>query len=144
MLRYTMCIPDLSGVTRYLLTHYTLQTQIVLSLIAVLYVLAAMIRLAYFNVMEEEDQNRDETGAKIYTGLPVTSAALIFPAVLLIHMLIRADLTFLYFGDMLITGGLFISKIQIKKPQNKGIATMIFFGAVECVVLIFALKFLKK
>lgn len=89
MLRYTMCIPDLSGVTRYLLTHYTLQTQIVLSLIAVLYVLAAMIRLAYFNVMEEEDQNRDETGAKIYTGLPVTSAALIFPAVLLIHMLIR-------------------------------------------------------
>ena len=144
MLRYTMCIPDLSGVTRYLLTHYTLQTQIVLSLIAVLYVLAAMIRLAYFNVMEEEDQNRDETGAKIYTGLPVTSAALIFPAVLLIHMLIRADLTFLYFGVMLITGGLFISKIQIKKPQNKGIATMIFFGAVECVVLIFALKFLKK
>ena len=136
MLRYTMCIPDLSGVTRYLLTHYTLQTQIVLSLIAVLYVLAAMIRLAYFNVMEEEDQNRDETGAKIYT--------LIFPAVLLIHMLIRADLTFLYFGVMLITGGLFISKIQIKKPQNKGIATMIFFGAVECVVLIFALKFLKK
>ena len=144
MLRYTMCIPDLSGVTRYLLTHYTLQTQIVLSLIAVLYVLAAMIRLAYFNVMEEEDQNRDETGAKIYTGLPVTSAALIFPAVLLIHMLIRADLTFLYFGVMLITGGLFISKIQIKKPQNKGIATMIFFGAVECGVLIFALKFLKK
>ena len=144
MLRYTMCIPDLSGVTRYLLTHYTLQTQIVLSLIAVLYVLAAMIRLAYFNVMEEEDRNRDETGAKIYTGLPVTSAALIFPAVLLIHMLIRADLTFLYFGVMLITGGLFISKIQIKKPQNKGIATMIFFGAVECVVLIFALKFLKK
>lgn len=143
MLRYTMCIPDLSGVTRYLLTHYTLQTQIVLSLIAVLYVLAAMIRLAYFNVMEE-DQNRDETGAKIYTGLPVTSAALIFPAVLLIHMLIRADLTFLYFGVMLITGSLFISKIQIKKPQNKGIATMIFFGAVECVVLIFALKFLKK
>lgn len=143
MLRYTMCIPDLSGVTRYLLTHYTLQTQIVLNLIAVLYVLAAMIRLAYFNVMEE-DQNRDETGAKIYTGLPVTSAALIFPAVLLIHMLIRADLTFLYFGVMLITGGLFISKIQIKKPQNKGIATMIFFGAVECVVLIFALKFLKK
>ena len=128
---------------RYLLTHYTLQTQIVLSLIAVLYVLAAMIRLAYFNVMEE-DRNRDETGAKIYTGLPVTSAALIFPAVLLIHMLIRADLTFLYFGVMLITGGLFISKIQIKKPQNKGIATMIFFGAVECVVLIFALKFLKK
>ena len=108
------------------------------------YVLGGVIRLAYFNVMEEEDQNRDESGAKIYTGLPVTSAALIFPAVLLVHLLVRADLTFLYFGVMLITGILFVSKIHIKKPQNKGIATMIFFGAVECVVLIFALKFLKK
>ncbi len=144
MLRYTMYIPDMPGYTKYLLTHYTLQMQIVLSLIAVLYVLAAMIRLAYFNVMEEEDQNRDKTGAKIYTGLPVTSAALIFPAVLLIHLLVRADLTFLYFGVMLVTGALFISKIQIKKPRNKEIATMIFFGAVEFVVLIFALMFLKK
>ena len=132
------------GFTRFIFEKNPMLVQIILTIIAVLYVLAAMIRLAYFNVMEEEDQNRDETGAKIYTGLPVTSAALIFPAVLLIHMLIRADLTFLYFGVMLITGGLFISKIQIKKPQNKGIATMIFFGAVECVVLIFALKFLKK
>ena len=137
MLRYIMYIPDLSGFTKYILTHYNLQAQIVLTAIAVLYVLAAMIRLAYFNVMEE-------SGAKIYTGLPVTSAALIFPAVLLVHLLVRADLTFLYFGVMLITGILFVSKIHIKKPENKGIATMIFFGAVECVVLIFALKFLKK
>ena len=114
MLRYIMYIPDLSGFTKYILTHYNLQAQIVLTAIAVLYVLAAMIRLAYFNVMEEEDQNRDESGA------------------------------FLYFGVMLITGILFVSKIHIKKPENKGIATMIFFGAVECVVLIFALKFLKK
>ena len=113
-------------------------------IIILCYVLVGVIRLAYFNVMEEEDQNRDESGAKIYTGLPVTSAALIFPAVLLVHLLVRADLTFLYFGVMLITGILFVSKIHIKKPQNKGIATMIFFGAVECVVLIFALKFLKK
>ena len=111
MLRYIMYIPDLSGFTKYILTHYNLQAQIVLTAIAVLYVLAAMIRLAYFNVMEEEDQNRDESGAKIYTGLPVTSAALIFPAVLLVHLLVRADLTFLYFGVMLITGILFVSKI---------------------------------
>lgn len=144
MLRYLMCIPDLAGVTRYLMVHYTLQTQIVLTAIAVLYVLAAMIRLAYFNVMEEEDKNRDETGEKIYTGLPVTSAALIFPAVLLIHMLVRADLTFLYFGVMLITDFLFLSKIRIKKPQNKGIATLVLFGTVEFIVLIFALLCLKK
>ena len=144
MFRYILYIPDLSGCTKYILTHYTLQAQIVLTAIAVLYVLAAMIRLAYFNVMEEEGQNRDESGARIYTGLPVTSAALIFPAVLLVHLLVRADLTFLYFGVMLITGILFISKIHIKKPENKGIITLVFFGCVEFIVLILALTFLKK
>ena len=119
MFRYIMYIPDLSGFTKYILTHYNLQAQIVLTAIAVLYVLAAMIRLAYFNVMEEEDQNRDESGAKIYTGLPVTSAALIFPAVLLVHLLVRADLTFLYFGVMLIiTGILFVSKKYILKSRR--------------------------
>ncbi len=54
------------------------------------YVLVAMIRLAYFNVLEEEDENRDESGQKVYTGLPVTSAALVFPAVLLIHIFCKS------------------------------------------------------
>lgn len=143
MLRYAIRTPGLSGFTCYVLTHYQKSTQIVLTFIAVLYVLAAMIRLAYFNVMEEEDQNRDETGAKIYTGLPVTTAALIFPAVLLFHLLLRADLTLLYFGVMILTGLFFLSKIQIKKPQNRGIALLIGFGAVEFVILILKLLWLR-
>ena len=112
-------------------------------LILAFYGVAGVIRLAYFNVMEEEDQNRDETGAKIYTGLPVTSAALIFPAVLLFHLLLRADLTLLYFGVMILTGLFFLSKIQIKKPQNRGIALLIAFGAVEFIILILKLLCLR-
>lgn len=83
LLRYAIHIPGLSGFTCYILSNYQKPATYILTFVAVLYVLAAMIRLAYFNVMEEEDQNRDESGAKIYTGLPVTSAALIFPAVLI-------------------------------------------------------------
>lgn len=143
MLRYAIRTPGLSGFTCYVLTHYQKPTQIVLTFIAVLYVLAAMIRLAYFNVMEEEDQNRDETGAKIYTGLPVTTAALIFPAVLLFHLLLRADLTLLYFGVMILTGLFFLFRIQIKKPHNRGIALLIGFGAVEFVILILKLLWLR-
>ena len=37
MLRYIMYIPDLSGFTKYILTHYNLQAQVVLTAIAVLY-----------------------------------------------------------------------------------------------------------
>ena len=89
-----------SGPKIALLQNYPIIYQSVLTTIAILYVLAAMIRLAYFNVMEESDQNRDKNGEKAYTGLPVTSAALIFPAVMILHILIKADLTLMYFGEI--------------------------------------------
>ena len=117
--------------------------QIILTIIAVLYVLAAMIRLAYFNVMEEEGENKDEKGEKIYMGLPVTSAALIFPAVLLVHILVRADLTLLYFGVMIVTGLLFICKFHIKKPKGKGIAVLVLLGILEFIILILVLTKIK-
>ena len=49
-------------------------------IILVFYSLAALIRLAYFNVLEI---NRNSSEPVVnYTGLPVTSAALIFPFML--------------------------------------------------------------
>lgn len=44
-----------------------------------IYILAALVRLAYFNVTEEENQAKGQLVRKVYTGLPVTSSALIFP-----------------------------------------------------------------
>ena len=113
-------------------------------MIAIFYVLVAMIRLAYFNVLEEEDENRDESGLKVYTGLPVTSAALVFPAVLLIHIFVKADLTLLYFGVMIVMGFLFISKIQIRKPENRQIALMILLGVVEFAALAIVLACVRR
>ena len=101
------------------------------------------IALAYFNVMEEEGENKDEKGEKIYMGLPVTSAALIFPAVLLVHILVRADLTLLYFGVMIVTGLLFICKFHIKKPKGKGIAVLVLLGILEFIILILVLTKIK-
>ena len=47
--------------------------------ILILFTLAAVIRLAYFNVMEEERQSKTEENRKTYEGLPVTSVSLILP-----------------------------------------------------------------
>ena len=122
----------------------TIVYQVISIMIAIFYVLVAMIRLAYFNVLEEEDENRDESGQKVYTGLPVTSAALVFPAVLLIHIFVKADLTLLYFGVMIVMGFLFISKIQIKKPENRQIALMILLGVVEFAALAIVLACFRR
>ena len=87
----------------------------------VLYVLAAMIRLAYYNVTEEE---------------PVTSAALIFPFVLLLQYLTRADITLAYLAVSILTGVLFISPFRVAKPGLRGILIMVGVGALEFFLLL--------
>ena len=119
--------------------------KIILTAVAVLYALAAMIRLAFFNVLEEERQKTEGGGVnKTYLGLPVTSAALVFPTILLIHIFCNADLTILYFIFLAIVGFLFVSKIQIKKPTTKGVLIMIGIGLVEAIALAFVFIVMKK
>ncbi len=109
---------------------------VIFFLILMLYVLVAMIRLAYFNVQEEKRQKEEGGVRKYYEGLPVTSAALIFPAIMLFQFLTPGDMTLLYFIALAITGCLFVSKLKIRKPTMKGILICIAIGAVEFVFLL--------
>ena len=74
---------------------------VILFAIMIMYLLAAMIRLAYFNVMEEMRRSSDSDGRKYYVGLPVTSAAIVFPTMLLVQYLVQKfasiDVSFIYF-----------------------------------------------
>ena len=103
--------------------------------VMVLYILAAMIRLAYFNVTEEERQRTEGGVRQYYTGLPVTSASLIFPLVLLLQYITPVDVTPAYFVTALLTGFAFLSRIQIRKPTLKGILIMIGIGVVEFILV---------
>lgn len=105
--------------------------------IIALYALAALIRLAYFNVTEMERQQVETGVRKTYTGLPVTSAALIFPSIMLIHYILERDITPIYLAVMLITAFAFLAKFKIPKPGLRGILIMIGIGLVECGVLLF-------
>ncbi|MBP5520168.1 MAG: CDP-alcohol phosphatidyltransferase family protein [Treponema sp.] len=118
--------------------------KIILTVIAVFYTLAAMIRLAYFNVLEEERQKTEGGSNKTYIGLPVTSAALIFPTILLIHIFSNWDLTLLYFIVLAIVGFLFVSRIHIKKPTLKGVLIMVTVGLLEAGILAYIFIVMKK
>ena len=97
------------------------------------YILTAMIRLAYFNVTEEERQKTETGTRKYYTGLPVTSAAVIFPIISLIHYFMPddTDISLAYFITMAVVGVAFVSKIQIRKPGIRGIMAMVAIGILE-------------
>ena len=105
-------------------------------IVLIYYVLMAVIRLAYFNVCEEERQSVEGGCRKEYIGLPVTSAALIFPTIMLLQYVIPMDISLLYYLGLLITGTLFVSKIKVKKPGMKGILMMIGFGMVIGILLL--------
>lgn len=121
---------------------YGILFHIVCYIVLLFYVLAALIRLAYFNVSEEERQKRENGKRKMYTGLPVTSSAIIFPTLLLVQFLLKIDLTFIYFLLILGTGFAFLAKFQVKKLEMKGILLFVLVGVIEFLLLLI-LKLMK-
>ncbi len=102
----------------------------------VLYILTAMIRLAYFNVSEEERQSTETGARKYYLGLPVTSASVIFPFVAVLEYIIKADLTILYIATIVLVGILFVCPFKLRKLGVKGILVLVAVGLVEFVALL--------
>lgn len=90
------------------------------------YVLCALIRLAYFNVSEEERQSSELTARKIYYGLPVTTAALFVPA--LYALTEKGEYSVIL---LMIMGILFLTPFKIKKPKIIGKLVLAAMGLFE-------------
>lgn len=100
-------------------------------LISSLFVLCALIRLAYFNVLEEERQRQTGESRKSYLGVPVTTVAVLLPALYLLY-----DCHFckniLWYPLFLICMGVgFLLPVEIKKPGIIGKAGLILLGILE-------------
>lgn len=109
---------------------------VVAFIITLMYMLAAYIRLAYYNVSEEERQKVETGKRENYTGLPVTSAALVFPLLCLLDKISTEVFITAYFATMLLMSFLFLLNISIKKPGFKWVVVMTVIGAIEFAVLL--------
>lgn len=108
--------------------------------ISALFVLAALVRLAYFNITVEETQGEGLGDKKHYYGLPVTSTALIFPTFLLArHIMYINDvnISFVYYILLVIVAILFVLKFKLKKPGSAMIYFMVAIGAIEFLAVVF-------
>ncbi len=104
---------------------------------ASLFVLCALIRLAYFNVLEEERQKHTEEKRKSYLGVPVTTIAMLLPVVYLIYDYRICKKIICFPILLLLTGIGYISPIEIKKPGVIGKTGIIILGILEVIVLVF-------
>jgi CDP-diacylglycerol--serine O-phosphatidyltransferase len=107
--------------------------------IMAIYVLSALVRLAYFNVEEEIRNEKNEGVRKYYTGLPVTSASLIFPILLSFQYITPFDITPFYFVAMLVVSALFVMPILVKKPGTRAILIMLLIGAIDFITMLWML-----
>ena len=109
------------------------------------YSLCAVIRLAFFNVLEINRQKEEEGGCnKTYRGLPVTSISVILPLFFLLKFLIpESAFHVLLYVVPAVVGFLFISDFKLPKPGLRGILIMVAIVAVA-VSAIFVFMKLKK
>lgn len=105
-------------------------------IILIFYVLAALIRLAYFNVTEEERQKSTSERRKEFLGLPVTSSALIVPLVYILILFLKSKACLIYAIALVLTGVLFITKFKLRKPKLKEMLVILVLGIIELIILI--------
>lgn len=117
---------------------YMISEQIALvGLAASLFVLCALIRLAYFNVLEEERQRQTTTSRKSYLGIPVTTIAVFLPIIYLLYDY-RIFKSILCFPLLMIFMGIgYLLPIEIKKPGLIGKASLILLGIIEAFGMFF-------
>lgn len=104
--------------------------------ILLFYCLAGLIRLAYFNVMEEKRQQETSEKRKYYQGLPITSIAVILPLVYLSSAFFQQYFVLVLNITMLLTGILFIWNFRFRKPTNKELIVIIAIVAVAVLYIL--------
>lgn len=100
------------------------------------FTLCALIRLAYFNVMEEERQEGTSEVRKFYLGVPVTSASFIVPAYYLLSLYGGLTDFIVYAIGLFVLGVAFIAPVRVTKPGLKGILFMGLLGIAELVLFL--------
>lgn len=88
------------------------------TVVLMLFSLAAVIRLAYFNVTEQKRQETTGENRKSFEGLPVTWAAVIFPLLSLLSLWVNETaFAWIYGCALLVTAFFNLARIRIPKPQ---------------------------
>lgn len=123
VLTYISLVISVFGMTRALAGDFKVA-------ILCLYCVASVIRLGYFNVMEEKRQNETSELRQYYQGLPITSMAIILPFIYLLRKGCGANFLLVIHVAVVVVGVLFISDIKVKKPQNPMVILLVALVAL--------------
>jgi len=95
-----------------------------------IYGVASVIRLGFFNVMEEKRQEETDSNKKYYQGLPITSIAVALPILYVTKPLLEGNFIILVHIMIIAIGILFITNFKFKKPHDITLAAMVVIVAI--------------
>jgi CDP-diacylglycerol--serine O-phosphatidyltransferase len=126
-----VCFCMFPAMINYYISNHTFKAYSILTSASL--VVSGIIRLGYFNVVEQERQQTTSENRKSYQGLPVTSVAAILPFVYLIKPLLLKYLStniynMLFSTVVLLCSIFFIVDFRVKKPNNKEVIFLILFS----------------
>ena len=105
----------------------------------IIYILGGVIRLSFFNIGEEEQRESTvKVERKTYTGLPITTASLVFPIVYIFrHFFLEKAWIFsmIWAAFLLLVAFCFVGKFHVRKPTNRQLILLIVFGVVIAVAV---------
>lgn len=135
-----VCFGVLPAAVAVSMTAAALCDRIAVWTVSGLYILCALIRLAYFNVTEETRQATEGGRRTHYMGVPVTTAAVIFPLVYALSVLLPSAVgVWLYPVFLLATAVAFITPVKVKKPHAAGLAVLGLVGLAEAALMFYLL-----
>ena len=99
------------------------------------YLLCTLIRLAYFNVLEEERQSAGGGRRTCYLGMPVTMIAVFLPALNAMCRYRRSSALLPYCALLLFSSVAYLCPVTIRKPKVFGKIVLVMLGVVEVAAL---------
>ena len=103
--------------------------------VSAIYILAALIRLAYFNVIEIKLHNNG--GRRMhYEGMPVTFVAILIPLVYAISLVYDIALAGVYNVTLFIIAVAFVVKVKIPKVRGRYLIIFLLIGLPIAIYLI--------
>lgn len=106
------------------------------------YCTCAVIRLAFFNVLEGKRQQTEGGSNKVYRGLPVTTISFVLPVTFWLQFILP-DLVFLILLHLALVGVgfLFVLDFPLRKPSMRTLLILIGVVAVTVAIIFSFTKF---
>ncbi len=106
--------------------------------VLIFYCLCGLIRLGFFNVMEQNRQKQTTENRKYYQGLPITSISVLLPLLFVVGTYFPVQWLGILHISMFGIGLMFITDFRFRKPNNKELCVIV--SVVALLVLGFLMR----